>query len=125
MLILECGNVSMGFWKSRVIKKSCQVTRLRLMPWDFCVTCDIQNPIHTHISLTQYFNSIYTFFMILLSFHRTHLPYGGKLSWHILITQGRVEGLSKFKITYIDVEETEETRKSDVITTTEYVKVSR
>ena len=63
--------------------------------------------------------------MILSPFHRTQLPYGGKLSWHILITQGRVEGLSKFKITNIDVEETEETRKSDVTTTTEYVKVSR
>ena len=64
--------------------------------------------------------------MILLSFHRTHLPYGGKLSWHILITQGRVEGLSKFKITYIDVDkETEKSGlKSDVITTTEHVKVS-
>ena len=62
--------------------------------------------------------------MILSPFHRTQLPYGGKLSWHILITQGRVEGLSKFKITNIDVEK-ETPRKSDVTTLTEYVKVSR
>ena len=57
------------------------------------------------------------------SFHRTQLPYGGKLSWHILITQGSVEGLTKFKITNVDVEK--ETMKSDVTATNEYVKVSR
>ena len=61
--------------------------------------------------------------LYVLSFHRTQLPYGGKLSWHILITQGRVEGLTKFKITNVDVEK--ETMKSDVTTTNEYVKVSR
>ena len=37
----------MGFWKSPVIQKSCQVTCLRLVTWDFCITCDFQNPILT------------------------------------------------------------------------------
>jgi hypothetical protein len=46
----------MRFWKSRVIQKSCQVTRLRLVTWqDFCVTCDFQNPILTFTT-----HSIYT-----------------------------------------------------------------
>ena len=40
----------MGFRKSLVIQKSCQVTCLPLVTWDFCVTCDFQNPI-----LTLYF----------------------------------------------------------------------
>ena len=62
--------------------------------------------------------------MIYIIFHRTQLPYGGKLSWHILITQGSVEGLTNFKITNVDVEK-KEPRHSDVTTLTEYVKVSR
>ena len=33
----------------------CQVTRLRLVTWDFCITCDFQNPI-----LTFPTHSIYT-----------------------------------------------------------------
>ena len=30
-----------------VIQKSCQVTRLRIMTWNICITCDFQNPILT------------------------------------------------------------------------------
>ena len=45
----------MGFWKSCVIQKSCQVTPLRLVTRDFCITCDFQNPI-----LTFRTHSIYT-----------------------------------------------------------------
>ena len=50
----------MGFWKSHVIKKSCQVTRLRFVTWDFCITCDFQNPI-----LTFPTHSIYTLIPII------------------------------------------------------------
>ena len=49
----------MGFWKSSVIQKSWQVTRLRLVTWDFCITCDFQNSI-----LTFPTHSIYTFKVI-------------------------------------------------------------
>ena len=52
----ECGNVSMGFWKSRVIQKSCQVTSLWLVTWEFCITCDFQIPILTFPTHIQYFH---------------------------------------------------------------------
>ena len=55
----ECRNVSMGFWKSRVIQKSCQVTRLWLVTWDICITCDFPKP-HSHISYSQYFHIVHT-----------------------------------------------------------------
>ena len=47
-------NVSMGFWKSCVIQKSCQVTRLRLVHLLF------PKP-HTHISYSQYLHNVHLF----------------------------------------------------------------
>ena len=46
----------MGFWISCVIQKSCHVTCPRLVTWDFCITCNFQNPILT-FPTPQYFHS--------------------------------------------------------------------
>ena len=43
-------------------RMSCQVTRLRLVTWDFCITCDFQNPIltfptHSIFTVQPYYSS--------------------------------------------------------------------